>query len=144
MDFANNEASMPADATTSNQGAIHSIEDTPLTTILDLLQGEDHECPDAALARLPADQLQRIATAAQRKSQDCLDLIRCLVDCTGTLLMRLPPADACDRVLHLNLHLASLLDDHQRWDDLRENASYYRQHSDVAARIATEWKAALA
>lgn len=124
--------------------AARNIEDTPLTTILDLLQGEDHECPDAALARLPVDQLHRIATAAQRKSQDCIDLIRCLVDCTGMLLMRLPPTDACDRVLHLNLHLASLLDDHQRWVDLCENAEDYRRKPDVAARVATAWKASLA
>ena len=123
--------------------AARNIDDTALTTILDLLHGEDHECPDAALARLPADHLQRIATAAQRKSQDCIDLARCLVDCTAHLLMRLPPTDACDRVLHLNLHLATLLDDHRRWDDLRQNAGYYRHHPDVA-RIATEWKASLA
>ena len=44
--------------------------------------------------------------------------------------MRLTPADACDRVLHLNLHLATLLDDHDRWDDLHT-------HADIAARIAT-------
>ncbi|WP_394697029.1 hypothetical protein [Pseudoxanthomonas japonensis] len=44
--------------------------------------------------------------------------------------MRLTPADACDRVLHLNLHLATLLDDHDRWDDLHA-------HADTAARTAT-------
>ena len=53
-----------------------------------------------------------------------------MVDCTGTLLMHLPPTDACDRVLHLNLHLATLLDDHDRWDDLHT-------HADTAARGAT-------
>ena len=115
--------------------AAHTTCETPLT-ILDLLQGEDHECPYAALARLPADQLHRIATAAQRKSQDSLDMIRCLMDCTGILLMRTPPAYACDRILHLNLHLATLLDDHQRWDDLRQNADDYRHQPDVAARDA--------
>lgn len=58
--------------------------------------------------------------------------------------MRLTPADACDRVLHLTLHLAALLDDHQRWDDLRQNADDYRHHPDVTARIANEGKASLA
>jgi hypothetical protein len=133
-DFTANEMP-PQDAAVA-----HSTCDTSLTTILDLLQGENHECPDAALARLSVDQLHRIATAAQRKSQDCLDQIRCLVDCAGILLMRKPPADACDRVLHLNLHLATLLDDHQRWDDLRQNADDYRHHPDVAAY----WKTSLA
>lgn len=131
MDFTANDMP-PQDA-----AAARNTEDTPLTTILDLLQGEDHECPDAALARLPADHLHRIATAAQRNSQDCLDLIRCLVDCTGMLLMRKPTTDACDRALHLNLHLATLLDDHQRWDDLRENADCYRHQPDIAQRVAT-------
>ncbi|KAF1723444.1 hypothetical protein [Pseudoxanthomonas japonensis] len=107
-----------------------NVADTPLTTILDLLAGEGSDDPDSVLARLPAEHLDRIATAAQRKGQDCLDLARCLVDCTAQLLMRLTPADACDRVLHLNLHLATLLDDHDRWDDLHT-------HADTAARIAT-------
>lgn len=57
--------------------------------------------------------------------------------------MRLLPADACDRVLQLTLHLATLLDDHTRWDDLRENADYYRHHAGVATRVATYWKKSL-
>lgn len=97
--------------------ATHRVDDTPLTTILDLLSGEDSDDPDSVLTRLPAEHLDRIATAARRKGQDCRDLARCLVDCTAQLLMRLTPADACDRVLHLTLHLATLLDDHDRWDD---------------------------
>lgn len=110
--------------------ATHSVDDTTLTTILDLLSGEGSDDPDSVLARLPAEHLDRIATAAHRKGQDRLDLARCLVDCTAELLMRLTPADARDRVLHLNLHLASLLDDHDHWYDLHV-------HADTAARIAT-------
>jgi hypothetical protein len=144
MDFVDVEPVMPADAETSVGRSTSSTDDIPVATILDLLQGEGSDRTDAALARLPAEHLQRIATAAQRKSQDCLDLTRCLVDCTAELLMRLPPTDACDRVLHLNLHLASLLDDHQRWVDLRENADDYRRQPDVAARVATAWRASLA
>ena len=137
MDFVSSDATTRASTTTP-------LDDTPLTTILDLLSGEGSDHPDTVLARLPAEHLDRIAIAAQRKSQDCIDLARCLVDCTPQLLMRLPPTDACDRVLHLNLHLATLLDDHQRWDDLRQNADDYRHHPDVTARIANEGKASLA
>lgn len=90
--------------------------------ILDLLSGEGSDDPDSVLVLLPAEHLDRIATAAQRKERGCLDLARCLVDCTAQLLMRLTPADACDRVLHLNPHLATLLDDHGRWDDLHAHA----------------------
>lgn len=124
MDFVSSDAASRAGTTTL-------LDDTPLTTILDLLSGEDSDDPDSVLARLPTEHLDRIATAAQRKGQDCLDLARCLVDCTAQLLMRLTPADACDRVLHLTLHLATLLDDHDRWDDLHT-------HADTAARVATD------
>jgi hypothetical protein len=90
IDFANRRA-------TTQQ--VEGTSDTPLTTILDLLSGEGSDDPDTVLARLPAEHLGRIATAAQRKGQDCLDPARYLVDCTAQLLMRLKPADACDRVL---------------------------------------------
>jgi hypothetical protein len=123
MDFVSSDAATRAGSTTP-------LDDTPLTTILDLLSGEDSGDRDSILARLPPEHLDRIATAAQRKGQDCLDLARCLVDCTAQLLMRLKPADACDRVLHLNLHLATLLDDHDRWDELHT-------YADTAACIAT-------
>ncbi|WP_156383634.1 hypothetical protein [Pseudoxanthomonas sp. Root65] len=58
-------------------------------------------------------------------------------------LTELSLTDACDRVLHLNLHLATLLN-HQRWVDLRENVDNYRRQPDVAARVATAWRASLA
>jgi hypothetical protein len=122
MDFVSSDATTCASTTTP-------LDDTPLTTILDLFSGEGIDDPDSVLAQLPAEHLHRIATAAQRKGQDCLDLARCLVDCTAQLLMRLKSADACDRVLHLTLHLATLLDDHDRWGDLHI-------HADTAARIA--------
>ncbi|WP_454258092.1 hypothetical protein [Pseudoxanthomonas mexicana] len=79
--------------------AARRVGDSPLTTILDMLSGEGGDDPDSVLARLPAEHLDCIAAAAQRKGQDCLDLVRCLVDCIANLLMRLKPADACDRIL---------------------------------------------
>lgn len=122
---------MKTETPPQDAAATLSVEDTPLTTIPDLLSGEDSDDPDAVLAQLPAEHLDCIATAAQRKGQDCLDLARRLGDCTAQLLMRLTPADACDRVLHHSLHLATLLDDHDRWDDLHT-------HAGTAARGATD------
>lgn len=49
--------------------ATFNVADTPLTTILDLLSGEGGDDPDSVLARLPAEHLDRIATAAQRKGR---------------------------------------------------------------------------
>ncbi len=33
-------------------------------------------------------------------------------------------------------HITHLLQDHQRWHTLADNAAYYRDHPQVAARIA--------
>ncbi len=102
--------------------------DTPLARILELLQGEGTAQTDAAIARLPPEQLDQLAVAAQRKCQDSLDLLRCLIDCADVILMRESPEAACDRLLRLNGHLATLLGDCECLNELHENATSYRRH----------------
>lgn len=114
--------------------------DTPLARILELLQGEGTTQTDAAIARLPSEQLDQLAIAAQRKCQDSLDLLRCLIDCTDVILMRESPETACDRLLRLNGHLATLLDDCERLGELHDNATYYRHHPQVAGPLAEYWR----
>ncbi|WP_411833296.1 hypothetical protein [Pseudoxanthomonas mexicana] len=113
---------------------------TPLVRILELLQGEGTGLTDASIARLPPEHLERLAVAAQRKSQDSLDLLRCLLNCVEIILRREPAETARGSLLNLNGHLAGLLEDHERWVGLHENAVYYRDHPQVAERLARYWK----
>lgn len=114
--------------------------DTPLAQMLELLQGEGAAQTDAAIARLPPEKLNQLATAAQRKCEANLDLLRCLVDCADVILLREPAEAARDRLLRLNGHLATLLGDHERLTELHENATYYRDHPQVADRVANYWR----
>lgn len=117
-----------------------AVGDTPLARMLELLQGEGTAQTDAAIARLPPEQLDQLAIAAQRKCEANLDLLRCLVDCADVILLREPAEAARDRLLRLNGHLATLLGDHERLTELHENATYYRDHPPVADRLASYWR----
>lgn len=114
--------------------------DTALARIFELLQGEGTAQTDAAIARLPPEQLDQLAVAAQRKSQDNLDLLRCLIDCADVILLREPAETARDRLLRLNGHFAILLDDCERLGELHDNATYYRDHPQVAGPLAEYWR----
>ncbi|MBP3985570.1 hypothetical protein J5837_14245 [Pseudoxanthomonas helianthi] len=114
--------------------------ETPLARVLELIQGEGIAQTDAAIARLPPEQLDQLATAAQRKCEANLDLLCCLVDCADVILLREPAEAARDRLLRLNGHLATLLGDHERLTELHENAVYYRDHPQVADRVANYWR----
>lgn len=121
--------------------AIESAEgEAPLNRMFELIQGEGTAQTDAAIARLPPEQLDQLAVAAQRKCEDNLDLLRCLVDCADVILLCEPAEAARDRLLRLNGHLATLLADHERLTELHENATYYRDHPQVADRVANYWR----
>lgn len=136
MEFPETRTITPPDT-----GAINPAEgDTPLARILELLQGEGTAQTDAAIARLPPGQLDQLAVVAQRKCQDSLDLLRCLVDCADVILLREPAETARDHLLRLNGHLATLLDDCERLGELHDNATYYRHHPQVAGPLAEYWR----
>lgn len=122
------------------EGIDPAAGDTPLARMLELLQGEGTAQTDAAIARLSPEQLDQLAAAAQRKCEANLDLLRCLVDCADVILLREPAEAARDRLLRLNGHLATLLGDHERLTELHENATYYRDHPQVADRVANYWR----
>lgn len=136
MDFPETRTTPPPDAGTPSL----ADDDTPLARILELLQGDGTGQTDAAIARLPPDHLDQLATHVHRQRQHTLDLLRCLVDCTDIILLREPPDTARDHLLRLNAHFAHLLDDCERWDDLHDNATYYRHHPNVAQRLARYWR----
>ena len=46
---------MKTETPPQDAAATLNVDDTPLTTILDLLSGEDSDDPDSVLARLPAE-----------------------------------------------------------------------------------------
>lgn len=108
----------------------------PLVQILELLQGEGTGRTDAAVARLPPHAMDQIALAAQNKGQHCVDLVRCLLECSNEALMTSDEQSARRRALQINAHIGQLLDECVRWCELQDNATYYRWHPELTARVA--------
>ena len=110
---------------------------TPLETLLNLLQGGGpHALADSGIAACDTQHLDRISAAAELESDDCLDRIRCLLE-----LLEASLAPAAHQLARITLtgtlrHLTRLLNDHQRWRALADNAAYYRDHPEVARQVA--------
>jgi hypothetical protein len=110
---------------------------TPLETLLNLLQGGS-PCvlADAGIAACDPQSLDRINTAAQLESDDCLDRMHCLLELLDASLATDPPVLAQATLLGAIRHLTRFLSDHQRWHVLADNAAYYRDHPQAAQQIA--------
>ena len=111
---------------------------TPLETLLNLLQG-GHPCvlADPGIAAYDPQNLERIRTAAELESDECLDRMHCLLELLDAGLATDPPALAQATLIGTVRHLTRFLTDHQRWHALADNAAYYRDHPDIANTIAT-------
>ena len=110
---------------------------TPLETLLNLLQG-GNACPlaDPGIAACDPQNLERIRTAAELESDECLDRMHCLLELLDAGLTTDPPALAHATVIGTVRHLTRFLADHQRWHALADNAAYYRDHPESAGEIA--------
>lgn len=111
-------------------------EATPLDRVLNVLQGLDAADADSALAQFGAGPLDVLTSGAALQASLCAERMRSLfelLDCctaSGTL----PPSR---QVLSRTAQqLLALLAEHQRWLQLADNARYYRDHPDMAARVA--------
>ena len=110
---------------------------TRLETLLNLLQG-GNACPlaDPGIAACDPQTLDRIHTAAQLQSDDCLDRMHCLLELLAATLTTNPPALPQITLIGALRHLTRILSDHQRWAVLADNAAYYRDHPQVATKIS--------
>ncbi|WP_149194392.1 hypothetical protein [Luteimonas suaedae] len=104
-----------------------------------LLGGAMPASADAAIARLPATELEALARDAQEESETCLERAELLLSLAEAGLEHGAPCATGD-MLRISRHVARLLQDHRRWRGLAGNAAYYHDHPDIAARTAAAWR----
>lgn len=116
---------------------------SPLDALIGLLQGSTERLlADAGIAGQGRHRLDLIAVAAGQESETCLDRMRCLLALMDAGLATDPPALARGSLVSATRHLARLLADFERWHSLAGNAAYYRDHPQVAAKVAQKWREA--
>lgn len=123
----------------SRQGTL--LDDLPpLSRVLDLLQESIDEPADCGLARMSPAALDVLSSSAASQSDHCLDRIRLVFELlescetTGAL----PPSQATLKLLCREV--LALLQEYRRWALLADNAGFYRDHPQVAERVAQEWR----
>lgn len=121
----------------SDQIRLPADAPTPLETLIDRLQGgANSTLADSGIARFDRNSLDRIAACAARERESCEERMRCLLELLDAAMVgnreNLP-----DPLLLATVQQAlGLLRDARRWHELSDNASYYRDHPEVAERIA--------
>ena len=119
-----------------HDGAALAPLHAPLDDALHLLQADPgHSLADPGLARLTQAGLDRLFVAARRQADRSHQGILLLLDLLP-LAQRADPATASRLVAGMARQLRHHLEDQQRWQALADNAAYYRDNSQVAARIA--------
>lgn len=109
---------------------------TSLERLVHLLQGSpEPSLADAGITPLPHAQLDRLSSSARQEAELCqdrselfLELLECCVENSAT-----PEPGTLLRMARQLLRLAR---DQRRWHDLADNAAYYRDNAQVAARIS--------
>jgi len=109
---------------------------TSLERMIALLQGgQGAALADPALTRLGAGQLDSLRRHASYQAALCLErasqLLRLML-CSVESSEKLQPDDLTTSAAHV----AMLVHERERWMTLAENARYYQQHPDVAAKIS--------
>jgi len=126
-----------ADAPTQNTDTFAFTEThTPLERLIHLLSGSaDATLADAGITRLSRDRLDAVSGNAQEESETCLDRAFLLLRLMQHTLENGCPPDPSE-LMTIAQHITHLLQDHERWHTLADNAAYYRDHPQVSARIA--------
>lgn len=110
---------------------------TSLESLVHLLQGSSRpNLADVGITTLPQAQLDRLHGSARQEAELCqdrsellLELLECCVEHNAT--------PAPDTLLRMTQQLLRLARDQRRWHDLADNAAYYRDNVQVAARISS-------
>jgi hypothetical protein len=109
---------------------------TPLDRLICLLSDSTNTTlADTGIAHLSRDRLDAMSGNAQEESEACLDRAFLLLRLMEHTLQNGCPPDPSE-LMTMAQHITHLLQDHQRWHTLADNAAYYRDHPQVAARIA--------
>jgi hypothetical protein len=109
---------------------------TSLESLVHLLQGNSEpSLADVGITALPYDQLDRLSSSALQEAELCqdrselfLELLECCVESSAS-----PEPETLLRMARQMVRLAR---DQRRWRDLADNAAYYRDNAQVAARIS--------
>lgn len=111
-----------------------------LAKLLDDLQGNGPRIEAAAgLARFQQERLQAIRRGARVRVKECL---RGLQNLSRLMTLALEHPDFHERRAELAAsaeHLASLAIDLESWQELADNAEFYGERREVAAKIAELW-----
>jgi hypothetical protein len=109
---------------------------TPLDRLICLLSDSTNAIlADTGIVRFPHDRLDALSGNAQEESEASLDRAYLLLRLMEHTLHHGCPPDPGE-LTTMAQHITHLLQDHQRWHTLADNAAYYRDHPQVAARIA--------
>ena len=110
---------------------------TLLERLIHLLSGSTNATlADTGIACLSPDRLSAVSDNARQESEACLDRAFLLLRLMEHTLHNGCPPDPSE-LTTMAQHITHLLQDHQRWHTLADNAAYYRDHPQVAACIAT-------
>jgi hypothetical protein len=109
---------------------------TSLEQMISLLQGgQGAALADPGLTRLDPEQLDSLRRHASYQAALCLEratqLLRLMLY-SVEYRQKLQPDDLAISSTHVTM----LVEERQRWMTLAENAQYYQQHPDVAAKIS--------
>lgn len=138
---------MPGRPPTAGQGVPgpEAVEpQTSLEALVSLLQGNtERVLADAGIAGQGRCRLDLIAIAAGQESEECLDRMRCMLELMDAGLAADAAAVSRSSLMCVTRHLVRLLGDFERWHTLAGNAAYYRDHPEVAAKVARRWREAV-
>lgn len=113
------------------------VERSPLDEAIEALLGSaGDQDADAGIADFDPARLDALQRAAQRESEDSLGRLRCLLELLDSSLVVGSLPLSRDSLHRLSYHLLRALSDHERWHALALNAGYYREHPELAERIA--------
>ena len=109
---------------------------TPLERLIHLLSGSaDVTLADAGIAHLSRDRLEAMCGNAHEESETCLDRAFLLLRLMQHTLENGCPPDPSE-LMTIAQHTTHLLQDHERWHTLADNAAYYRDHPQIATHVA--------
>ena len=136
--YLNGQASLePSDSAAQSPDTFAFADThTPLDRLICLLSDSTNATlADTGIARLSPDRLGAMSGNAQEESEACLDRAFLLLRLMEHTLQNGCPPDPSELTTMAH-HITHLLQDHQRWHTLADNAAYYRDHPQVAHRIA--------
>lgn len=127
----------PGEGTSRETSPAPTVTHTSLESLVQLLQGGlQPSLADVGITALPHAQLDRLHSSARQEAELCqdrsellLELLECCVEHHAS-----PEPDTLLRVARQLLRLAR---DQRRWYDLADNAAYYRDNAQAAARISS-------